>query len=177
MESASARPVNVGVSSSRLFPDLRYAAEAYHNFPNGWEASLGFRRLEFDNSNVTIVTGTVAKYYGNWWISLRPNYVIKDPGNSTSASISARRYLGSRWEWAGFTVGGGLDETTFASVGGPIDPSRRVTLSGFRFVGEIRKRITPQVILRGNAGYREDDLTQDRTRRSVFITFGAEYHF
>ena len=65
--------LNIGFSSDpSLFPDLRYAAEAHHSFPKGWEASLGFRRLEFSSSNVTIVTGTAAKYYGNWWISLRP---------------------------------------------------------------------------------------------------------
>jgi len=170
--------LNVGVSSDqKLFPDYRYGAEAYHNFPKGWEASLGFRQLEFSSSDVTIVTGTVAKYYGNWWISLRPNWVIKDPDNSASASITVRRYFGSRWEWAGFTIGGGNDETAAAFVGGPTDPSQRITLGAFSLIGEVRKRITPRVILKANAGYRRDDLTQDRTRASIVLTFGAQYHF
>ena len=168
--------VNAGVSSSSLFPDYRYAAEAYHNFKHGWEASLGFRQLEFDTSDVTIVTGTVAKYLGNWWISFRPNYVIKDD-NSTSAAVSVRRFFGNRREWAGFTIGGGLDRTDAALPGGPTDPSQRVTLAGFKLLGEIRKRISATVILKGAAGFRSDDLTADRTRRSFVFTFGAEYYF
>ena len=166
---------NIGYSSSELFPEYRYAAEAFHNFKGGWEASLGFRQLEFTSSDVTIITGTVAKYYRNWWISLRPNYVIKDD-NSMSAAVSARRYFGNRREWVGFRIGGGLD-SALVPIGGPTDPAQRVTLAGFTALGEIRKRVTARVILKGTAGYRSDDLTADRTRKSFFVTFGAEYYF
>jgi tetratricopeptide (TPR) repeat protein len=141
--------VNLGVSSDpEVFPDVRYGVEAYHNFPKGWEASLGFRRLEFRENlereigkSVTIVTGTVAKYYGDWWISLDE------------------------------TIGG------TGVPGGPTDPSQRVTLGAFSLIGEFRKRITPRVIIRTNAGYSRDDLTQDRTRARIVLTVGAQYHF
>ncbi|MDX1390077.1 MAG: hypothetical protein R3344_12860, partial [Acidobacteriota bacterium] len=62
-------------------------------------------------------------------------------------------------------------------IGGPTDPANRVTLAGFTALGEIRKRVTPRVILRGTAGYQSDDLTQNQTRRSLFVTFGAEYYY
>ena len=38
--------------------------------------------------------GTGAKYFGPWWVSLRPNYVTKGSGRSRSLQISARRYFG-----------------------------------------------------------------------------------
>ena len=182
--------LNVGYSNTDLFPDTRFAAEVYHNFPKGWEASLGFRRLNFESTNVTIYTGTFAKYLGNWWISLRPNYVVKgrtlevpgenlDVGTSSySAQIAARRYLGSRYEYIGIVVSAGSgDQLANVPVGGPIDADQRVQTDGFRVSGELRKRITNTVILRGTLGYRSQELVRDATRKSWFLVFGVEKYW
>ncbi len=163
--------LNVGVSSTDLFPELRYGAEIYHNFPHGYETSIGFRQLEFDTSDVTIYTGTLAKYVGNYWISWRPNYVSKDDGSSYSNGLSVRRYFGGRYEYAEVSVGGG----TSNEDGVVTDFDDR--LDSFRARAELRRRITPQVIVKGQVGYRDQDFEFDRKRQSFVFGLGIERHF
>ncbi len=163
--------LNVGVSSTDLFPELRYGAEIYHNFPHGYETSIGFRQLEFDTSDVTIYTGTLAKYVGNYWISLRPNYVSKDDGHSFSNGLSVRRYFGGRYEYAEISVGGGSSNED--GVVTDIDDR----LDSFRARAELRRRFTPQVIVKGQVGYRDQEFEFDRNRQSFVFGLGIERHF
>jgi len=137
-----------------------------------------------------IYTGTVAKYIGSWWISLRPNYVRKGSKleadvpdldlstSSYSGSITARRYLSSRYEYVGMFVSAGSgDQLTGVPVGGPINSDERITADGFRLGGELRKRVANTVILRGALGYRSNEMTFDRVRNSWYLTFGVEKYF
>ncbi len=163
--------LNFGVSDSSLFPKFRVGAEIYHNFPAGWEASLGFRHLNFENSNTTIITGSIAKYIGDYWISLRPNWVPESAGDSLSANLSIRRFFGSRYEYAELALGGGIDDE--------IDTVSNVSeqINSFRIRGELRRRIAPDLILKGKLGLRTEELPFDRRRNSFFIGIGIERYF
>ena len=86
--------VNYGYSSHRFFPKNRVGGELYANLPHGVELSGGFRWLQFESSEVTIYTGTIAKYQGNYWISLRPYITPKSEGTSQSYNLTVRRYFG-----------------------------------------------------------------------------------
>ncbi len=163
--------VSLGYSTSSLFPELRYSGEVFHNFPDGWEGSAGFRRLEFSSSDVTIYTGTVAKYFGSYWLSFRPNYVDKADGTSTSGRVSLRRYYGGRDEYWEVAAGGGVgkgDGSVITELEDQLD-------SSIRF--EINKRVMHKLLLRAKAGVRREELTGGQERDSWFLGIGFARFF
>jgi len=162
--------LNLGLSDSDLFPDFRIGGEVYQAIRGGWEASGGFRYLDFGSNDVTVITGTAAKYKGNHWIQFRPNYVIGGSGGAFSGNIEYRRYFGGRYEWVGVIVGGGVDieENVVARQQDELDSV------GISF--RLRKKITHKFLLRANLGRREQEFPND-TRRSWLIGIGIERFF
>ena len=89
-----------------LFPGYRYAVDLSQSIGNGFEASIGFRRLGF-GSGVNIYVGSLTKYYGNWLFNGR---TFIAPGLTTttrSYHASARRYVGDDGTYAGVRYGRG----------------------------------------------------------------------
>jgi YaiO family outer membrane protein len=125
--------LNVGYSGASIFPAWRFGAEAYRSLPGAWEASLGVRELRFTGAPVTLFTGSIGKYAGNEWISLRPWVREKDGGLSASGTLSARLYGATADDWIGARVGYGStpsDDITPAEVQRLKDTS--VSLQGSR---------------------------------------------
>lgn len=85
--------LNLGQSHSSIFPNYRFGAELFQSMGQGFEVSGGFRKLWFAESDPTIWTGSVAKYYGPYYFAIRPFYVPKAIGDSWSGFIEIRRYL------------------------------------------------------------------------------------
>jgi YaiO family outer membrane protein len=85
--------LNVGYSGAKLFPEYRFGAELFQSLPKSFEASLGFRYLMFSSSGVNIYTGSVGKYWGNYWFCFRP--FITPSGNRVSYTgvFQVRRYF------------------------------------------------------------------------------------
>lgn len=107
--------LNIGGSSGDLFPEFRAGAELYRALPKGFEASLGFRYLKFSEDDVTIFTGSLSKYIGNWLLIGRPYFTPQDSGISSSLTLQARRYLGNPETFASLMAGFGFspDERRF----------------------------------------------------------------
>ena len=100
--------LNYGFSGDGLFPNNRYGGELYHNFPNAFEGSIGFRLLDFGSSGVDIYTATFGKYIGNYWLSLR-SYVTPDPeGTSVSGALSVRKYFSDAENYLGIKLSYGV---------------------------------------------------------------------
>lgn len=93
--------INLGYSRSEIFPSWRYGAEVFKSLPYAWEASVGFRELRFPDNPVTLVTGTVGKYFDNYWVSARPFVRFKSSGNEASIGVTARRYFTDADHFAG----------------------------------------------------------------------------
>ena len=101
--------LNMGFSGSDLFPQTRAGAELFHNLGKGWEGSLGFRYLKF-NQNVkpVLLTAQLGKYWGNNWASLRGYIGFDDsPGTTRSMVFLYRRYLKSENNWIGLIMATG----------------------------------------------------------------------
>ena len=92
---------NIGFSPSSIFPDFRCGYEYYHSLPEAFEASLGFRYLRFSPTDIVIYTGSVGKYYGNYWFSLRPQFRFNQGDVSYSFRLSARRYFSEADSYVG----------------------------------------------------------------------------
>lgn len=106
--------LNTGYSSDSIFPKYRFGAEIYQSFGQGWEGSLGFRRLIFQNSNITLGTATVGKYIGNYYYLLRINTVPDELADSNSFTLQVRKYFGDT-DYLAFSVGSGKSLSQIAS--------------------------------------------------------------
>lgn len=100
--------LNLGYSNLSIFPEFRTGAEWYHSFPKAFEGSLGLRALYFTSSNTHIFTGSVGKYAGNYWISLRTYVTPSSTGTSVSGSIQTRRYFADPENYIGLRLGYGI---------------------------------------------------------------------
>jgi YaiO family outer membrane protein len=83
----------------------------FQAFGSGWEASLGYRRLNFDVA-ANIYTGSLSKYAGDWLFTLR-DYRSKET-NSFQGTI--RRYFGGNGNYAGLRLGRGASREDIRSI-------------------------------------------------------------
>lgn len=163
--------LNAGWSPSEIFPELRLGAELYANAGGGIELSAGARRLEFATRGVTILTGSVGRYAGNYYFSARPYVTPRDEGTSYSGTLLARRYFSGADSYATFTVGAGTAPTEGAQEF-ELDrvSSRRVGVFGRTPMGR-------GVGLRWSAGYEHEELTPAVDRGRVSAGLGLEKRF
>ncbi|MGI8843297.1 MAG: YaiO family outer membrane beta-barrel protein [Gemmatimonadaceae bacterium] len=163
--------LNGGYSDASIFPKWRLGAELYANLPRAWEASIGFRQLRFGGSPVTLYTGTIARYVGNYWISARPFVHFKDTGTSASLGLTARRYFEDADRYVGATVSYGSS------------PSDRITPDALERTNSFSAGI------HGSAGLSErllgtwaigrdrEELDAERIRNSLSVTAGLRFFF
>lgn len=100
--------LNAGFSNGSLFPEQRYAGEIFASLPLSLEASAGLRYLSFSpESKITIYTGSIGYYTGNYWISLRPYITPDSASTSVSASATVRRYFSNPEHYFSLRIGAG----------------------------------------------------------------------
>ena len=112
--------LNAGISGASFFPVFRSGAEIYHNMPRAFEASLGFRYLEFDKKifnfkdNIFIYTASLGKYFGNNWACVRTFVTPSNIGTSVSGMLLLRKYFADADNYVGvrFKYGFSPDDRT-----------------------------------------------------------------
>lgn len=126
-----------------IYPDWRASAEWFQAFGKGWEGSVGYRRLAFDEE-VDLVTASLGKYVGNWLVQGR----VYVPEGDTSYQLLARRYYGDEGSYLGIRAGAareeirtavdvvGLDEHDLVAEGRYVSP-RRWTVTGRAGVNDV----------------------------------------
>lgn len=164
--------VNAGYSAASIFPRWRSGAELYTNLPRATEASLGYRQLRFAGAApVTLFTGTVGKYTGNHWFSLRPWLYEKSDGVSASATLTGRRYFADAENFVGARLGYG---TT---------PSDRVTASELARTSATTmdvhgsRRLAPHAVAIGTIGHERERLPGALSRTRWTFSGGLRYDF
>jgi len=103
--------LNLGLSNSFLFPDVRFGAELYKSLPKSFEVSLGFRTLKY-STTTTIYTGSLGWYHGNSYWSFRPYITPGGAGTSSSGTIAYRRYRSDADNYLGLSLGFGFSPET-----------------------------------------------------------------
>lgn len=91
--------LNAGFSEDIIFPKLRFGIEPYLVLPEGFEASVGFRFLSFEQNDIRIYTGSIGKYFGNYWVSIRPFLVPESGETKFTLNILARRYFTDKYSY------------------------------------------------------------------------------
>lgn len=108
--------LNVGVSNSYLYPEIRYGAELYKSLPKGFELSLGFRSLQYSETT-TIYTGSVGWYTGNSYFSFRPYVTPGEPKASMSGTLMYRKYKQDANNYFSVEAGMGFSPDVFNRLG------------------------------------------------------------
>lgn len=163
--------LNAGFSESGLFPHRRYGGEIYQSFARGIEGSLGFRHLRFSASTVTIYTGSLGKYWGDYLFTLRANATPSSIGSSQSGSASVRRYFGDGENHLTFSLGSGVS---------PDQPNPNAEILNLRSrkaslaaQGWIHRRL----ILSGSLAYEKQELGLGVERAQTTLGAGLEWRF
>ncbi|HEY3287953.1 MAG TPA: YaiO family outer membrane beta-barrel protein [Gemmatimonadaceae bacterium] len=163
--------LDAGYSSASVFPAWRSGAELFSSLPDAWEASIGYRQLRFNGIPVTMFTGALGKYVGNYWLSLRPYIRSRDGTTSATTSLMARRYFADGDHWVGGTA-------TYGN-----SPTERVTPDAVALNKTFSVAITGSTGLTSNllatwlVGHDAEQLGPGNTRRSVTVTAGLRRKF
>ncbi|CAM1366373.1 conserved exported hypothetical protein [Tenacibaculum sediminilitoris] len=99
--------VNVGFSKDNFFPSERYGLEFFQSLPKKFEVSLGFRRLKFSETTLGY-TGTISKYIGNNYLSVRAFFSKSNDVTSKSGAVTYRKYIKGPNNYFDVTLGYGV---------------------------------------------------------------------
>ncbi len=168
--------LNGGISLSTLFPFLRFGFEPFQSLGKGWEVSAGGRYLFYDTnlmaSKVTILTGSISKYFSNNWLSFRPYWAMTSSNFSQSYFVFYRHYLGIPENYIGGALGVGLSPDENYNRTAYYGNS---SLSSYRFRFDIQHKLSKQFILRCLTGYTYEKYTYKKYRNrfdtSVYLAF------
>jgi YaiO family outer membrane protein len=164
--------LNGGYSDATIFPTWRFGGEAFTTLPSAWEASLGFRQLRFSGFPVTMFTGAVGKYIGNYWFSLRPYVRFKEGGLFASAGLTARRYFADGDHWVGAAASYGTSPTDRLTPD-VIGRTRALSMSINGSTG-----LTPRLLATWTLGHDAEELSAaGPTRNSVTVSAGLKLAF
>ena len=163
--------LNAGYSSAAIFPEWRSGGEAFVSLPGAWEASAGFRQLRFGGVPVTLFTGAVGKYIGNYWLSLRPYLHSKDGGLSASAGLTARRYFEDGDHWVGASASYGSSPTD------RITPDAVGRTHAFSLSLNGSTGLSSRALATWTLGHDAEELTPGHTRMSTTVTAGLKLSF
>lgn len=100
--------VGAGVSNQvGIFPKFRTGASLYANLPKSFEGEIGFRQLYFSD-NLFMYTGSVGKYFHNFWFNMRTFITPSSSNISHSYTGTVRYYTKGANDFIGFQIGTGI---------------------------------------------------------------------
>ena len=165
---------NAGFSKADIFPVFRFGFSLYSSFPNSFEGEIGMRYLKFTTSTY-IYTGSVSKYVGSFWFSLRPTVIPDTLGLSKSVSLLTRYYLkGSSDNHLTLTLSTGTAPDQF---------NKDLTLSKTPNVGSkaigigLQHELFKQFIFNTGAVFRKNEYRKGLFRNNFNFSTGIEMFF
>jgi YaiO family outer membrane protein len=172
---------STAISNQKNFPYTRLSMEPYFKLPASFEFSVGFRYLNFDDNRIVtfdankvmIYTGTIGKYYGDYWFSIRPYLVPGKEAWSKSVSLTARRYLADADSYLSLVVGTGVspDEKLYA-----FDP-RIYYLKSNRISLEYQQKFVSRFFLNCGTGYSREEIQAGIKHNRYSFDIGVSYLF
>jgi len=171
---------NAGISNKKNFPFSRLSIEPYLKLPASFEISLGFRYMNFDDkriaatdsNKVMIYTGTIGKYYGDYWFSVRAYLTPGKSEWSESFYLTVRRYLADADSYLSIIIGTGFspDEQQYAFNPGYHLKSSKIDL-------EYQQKIASRFFLNCGTGFAREEIRAGTTRNRYSFDIGFSYLF
>ncbi len=120
-----------------------------------------------------IYTGTIGKYFGSYWISLRPYFTKGTDAWSKSASITVRRYFGDEDSFISLNVGSGMspDEQQYA-----FNPDMTFLKSN-KISLDYQQKVAHQLIFYCGGGYAREEMRTDVKRNRFSLSAGISILF
>lgn len=162
---------NAGVSQDSIFPRRRFGVELYKSLPSSFEASLGLRQLSFTRKDVTLFTGSVAKYRGNNYYVIRQYLSRRSGGTSFSGQFMVRTYFATADDYASLmaTVGNSPTED--------IAPDAVDRLVSWSVRASAQRVLSRNLIVTTRVGYRDEAIRLSAHRRGWVVGMGVKRRF
>ena len=138
------------------------------SLPSSFEFSAGIRYLDFSSSNVLIYTGSVGKYYKNYWFSLRPFITSKSTGFSISSLLLIRKYIRSRDNYLGILFGFGSSPVEIFYLE---DIER---LNSFKLGLEVMRELSRSIVIMCFARFEREEYVHNKFGNRVTISVRLE---
>ena len=78
--------------SAKVLPSSDLSGELFQGFSNGWEGSVAARRMSYSTGGTTIVSGGIARSFGNEYVRARYVGLVGQGTSAGSAVITARHF-------------------------------------------------------------------------------------
>lgn len=162
--------LNYAYSAGSVFPDHRGAFEIFRNLPRDFEASLGMRFMRWDRTHV-FYTGSVSRYYADFWFSLRSYLFPGDGGLEPSWFLNGRKYFGTADDFAGAIIGIGLspDEAL-------LDIADRLYLRSTSIGFELSKGMGSDYLIRSTIIYGHEEYRDNTYRGRWTFNLALRYY-
>lgn len=163
--------LNAGISPGNFFPRYRAGGEWFYTIPHDMVVSAGFRYLKWTDGFL-FYTGSLEKYAGKYWLTLRPYVFHKPYGWSSAWFLTARRYLGDEEQYLQVMAGTGTspDEPMLAS-----SDMERLHTAMFRAGGQYR--LAGNWMIHLLAGYSREEFADGEKRNRYDLRLGFRYGF
>ena len=163
--------VGVGTGTKRdLYPSYRAAFDLYQSLGHGLEISGGYRRLVFAEP-VSIYTGALTQYVGQWAVTGKTYFVPSIEGNSWSFHAESRRYVGSTGRsFVGLTISQGFSRE-------PRGVGDVIALSSNTFRGQADLELTNRMRLLITSSASRQERAVLSTLWQTTVSAGAAYRF
>jgi YaiO family outer membrane protein len=143
------------------------------------EASLGLRYINFIEDDGTfdglfIYTGSIAKYYRDWWFSFRPYIIPKSYGTDLNLLLRIRRYINTADNFVMLDLSTGIlpdDPINYPSDAG------KFILRSYNIRTGVQYLIVPRLIGRAEAGYERQEYRDGKWRNNALFKVRIVYYF
>lgn len=162
---------SLGISSNEFFPKYRVSASVFRSFPKRIEGSVGFRRLSFNALDVNMLTASVTKFYSFYRFSGRGFLAFTENSTSYTAILSGRRFFRNTDNFIEVRAGYGNAAIEY-NVATDVNNLSSYELSLFG-----QKSLSEQLLLQGEFGFYNEEVTPDNVRKRYQILLGLSYKF
>jgi len=171
--------VNYAWSPDAVFPKHRAGLEYFHVFRNHFELSGGYRYYNFSKGlsspvNVNILTGSVGRYMGKYWLSFRPYVVFQDSETSYIFLLNGRYYLPQEESYLGLILSSGVSpDNPFFYTSGEKIPD----LQSWRVEAEWKQKLNRFLLFELQAGYENAEYTVGERRTQFSLRSAISFLF
>ncbi len=162
--------LNYGISTGNFFPSHRAGGEYYRGLNQGFTISGGFRYMRWEE-DILFLTGSVSKYFEDYWVSFRPFVAIAGKDFANAYLLEGRRYFNSYRTYLFLLLmyGDSPDQPSFLIEEFGNFKSTRVS-SGFNY------RVN-RWLLKFALGYQYEEFSNNAYRNRYDIRVGFQYGF
>lgn len=137
-----------------LYPRSTLSAELYKTLPADFEISGGYRRLNFIDQSVDVATGSLGRYFGNFFVGSRVNHFTS---YGTSVTGIVRRYFSDDGQYVSvYGSTGSVPELIREAADFDVISSRSLGANALFILGS-------RLVLRLNASFGEEEWPGGRT--------------